>query len=154
MLKRSFLLALIAFVSTFVKAEITIKSVDPIEKNDKTIQINRANQKKENTFVLPEEKRREVERITNEHNQQLNQLRPQIKDKTKALKIELSKDNLDLEALEALNKELFNLKEQQQFIRLKYQVALSKVLTIDERKSLNKMTIKTAKSSSKQKAKK
>ncbi len=148
MLKKSLLLALMVFASfASAQAEITIKSAEPIEKNSKKETLTN----KENTINLSEEKRKEVEKITNEHNQQLTQLKPKIKDKTKALKNELTKDNLDIIALESLNKELFILKEQEQLIRLKYQVALSKVLTTEERKSLNKMSKAKA---SPQKAKK
>ncbi len=112
-----------------VSAEVSIRSNKPVQSKNTTAPA----------LNLSEDKRQEVEKITNSYNAQLAQFKPQIRDKNRALKLELVKDNPDVNALEALNKELFSIKEQEQLIRIKYQVELSKILTADQRRTLNKL---------------
>jgi Spy/CpxP family protein refolding chaperone len=134
MFNKLFLAGLLALsVLLQARAEVSIKSTKPVEPSART--VARGESKGLN---LPDDKKQEVERITNEFNNKLAQLRPQIKEKTKTLKTELAKDSPNYEALENTNKELFAAKEQEQLVRIQYQVELSKVLTADQRRSLNK----------------
>lgn len=135
MLKKSFLASLLAIsVLSEAYAEVSIKNIKSVPPSPRTVARGQSN-----GLNLPPEKKQEVERITNDFNNKLTQFRPQIKEKNKALKTELAKDNPDYSTLEALNKELFDLKEQEQLVRIQYQVELAKILTPSQRKGLSKV---------------
>jgi len=128
MFKKLTMLALASCLAfSQVQAEVTIKSTKPYEKKGEAVNAGP---------TLSDEHRTKVERITQEYNEKLKAFKPLIKQKNKALKAELAKDSPDVSALEGLNGELYDLKKQEQLVKLQYQVALSRVLTAQQRKEL------------------
>jgi Spy/CpxP family protein refolding chaperone len=126
-----FLVTLITLCSlSQVNADVTIKNTKPVSQK-----IERGTSP---LSGLSAENRKEFERLTSEYNNQLSELKPQVKEKQKILKTELAKETLNYQTLQNVNKELYSLREQEQLARIKYQVALSKFLTVKQRKSLAK----------------
>jgi len=142
---KKLMLGLLASIALFTQAqaEVTIKSTKPYENKKQSY---------DSAPVLSEEHREQVSRITLEYNEKLKAYKPQIKKLNKELKTELAKDNPDATSLEALNSQLYDLKKQEQLVKIQYQLALSKVLTAQQRKALaTKAAIKKAKNSTQQK---
>ncbi len=121
------LILLLALIQPAVNADITVKSNKSLaasvdEEQPTTFQNN--------------EKREDFEKIKTEYSSKIKVLKPQIKAKSQEIKKGLAKDNLNYEELKKINDELFDLKREEQLNKIEYQVALSKIYTAEERKSL------------------
>jgi hypothetical protein len=121
------LILLLALIQPAVNADITVKSNKSLPSS--------VDEEQPTTFQN-DEKREDFEKIKTEYRSKIKALKPQIKAKSQEIKKGLAKDNLNYEELKKINDELFDLKRQEQLNKIEYQVALSKIYTAEERKSL------------------
>jgi Spy/CpxP family protein refolding chaperone len=117
-------------------SDITIKSNKPIE-TPRTEAMGKKPGKAPEAELTVEETNR-VKELTENFEREVSSIRPLIQEKTKLLKKELNSNTPDLEMMKGLNNELFQLKEKEQLKKIEYQFALSRFLSAQKRKDLNK----------------
>jgi Spy/CpxP family protein refolding chaperone len=121
-------------------ADITIRSAKPAEdtrsNKEKYARPVNAAQTQASSSLVNEEKMAQLQPINQQYLQDLKVLRPQIKAKKEALKTLLKENTLDLQSLETLNAELYELKKQEGQLKIRYQYEISRILTPEERKGL------------------
>lgn len=117
-------------------SEITVKSNKPVEDNRDYREKYAKPMKAVNASSLSPELQSQVKEVKQRQQSELKALKPQIKAKNQELKQQLANNTIDIKSLERINQELFDLKKQENLVKLQYQYELSRFLTAEQRDSL------------------
>ncbi|MDX1920352.1 MAG: hypothetical protein SFU25_06410 [Candidatus Caenarcaniphilales bacterium] len=118
-------------------SEVTIKSNKPVDdERDYREKYSKPLKPAANSSSLSPELQAQVKAVKDRQRDELKALKPQIKAKNQELQSELSNNSIDINALEKINQELFQLKQQENLVKLRYQYELSRFLTAEQRDSL------------------